>query len=574
MGGAFLYLSVCSMRNRLSVRLRRLREPRYFLGLTIGVAYVALVLTRPTPPAYGHGGPLPSLDEAGMALGVLGAAGLLAATALAWILPGTGRPALTFSRADVQFLFTAPVSRRQLLHYKVFRSQAGAMLGSALVTLVVRPRTLAQGWTFFLGMLLVMATVNLHLTGVSLRRESLRAHGAAGLLRQWVPLAVMLSAVVIVATSVVFYWPSLSTVSSAAEFFAEIERISNTWIVWLVLWPFMALMQLPLSGSGPAFFAALPVGLAAFFANYLWVLRSDVAFEETAARDAEQQVARRRSGGRYVSSLARRRAPPFQLAPRGRPEIALLWKNLILSSRVARWGVFWRVVPIVLLGAFTVSHAARTLADALATVCALGAVGVTLIGPQILRNDLRQDLAQIATLKQWPITGGAIVRGEVLAPTVLLSAIVWIFVILALLLSTRVTFEMHLAIAERVAWAVAAMFLSTGIMLVEIVAQNVLAILFPAWMDLGATSSRGMEVMGQRVLIAGGLIVTVGLSLFPAILVGLVVGGVVRMLTGVDTVVVSAAAASLTLVGESALVVTALGRVVDRMDASAVPSVD
>ncbi len=83
-----------------------------------------------------------------------------------------------------------------------------------------------------------------------------------------------------------------------------------------------------------------------------------------------------------------------------------------------------------------------------------------------------------------------------------------------------------------------------------------------------------MEVMGQRVLIAGGLIVAVGLSLFPAILVAVVASRVVHVLTGVDTVVVSAAAASLTLVLESALVAAALGRVVDRMDASAVLPVE
>ena len=109
-------------------------------------------------------------------------------------------------------------------------------------------------------------------------------------------------------------------------------------------------------------------------------------------------------------------------------------------------------------------------------------------------------------------------------------------------------------------------------MLVQIVVQNALAILFPAWMDLGATSTRGMEVMGQRVLIAGGLIVTVGLSLFPAILVAaIVVSGVVHALTGVERVLISATVVAATLLLESALVILRLGRVVDRMDASAVP---
>src|SRR5262245_46247997 len=297
MSHAFLYLAMCSMRNRLHVRLRRLREPRYFLGLSIGMAYVGFLLTRPTPTGYGVS-TLSRLDDGGLVLGILGATGLLAATALAWILPGSGRPALTFSRADVQFLFTAPISRRQLLHYKVMRWQAGAMLGSALVTLVFRPRTFAQGWTCFLGTLLVMSTVNLHLTGVSLRRESLRAHGAA-LVRHWIPLALVLGAVTVVAGAVAWGWSSLSAVSSAEEFFGAVRDLADSGPVHLVLWPFTSLMRLPLSGSATEFLAALPVGFAAFLANYLWVLRSDVAFEEAAARDAEQQVLRRRAA-RYT----------------------------------------------------------------------------------------------------------------------------------------------------------------------------------------------------------------------------------------------------------------------------------
>ena len=35
-----LYIIVCSARNRLRMRLRRLREPRYLIGAIVGAAYV------------------------------------------------------------------------------------------------------------------------------------------------------------------------------------------------------------------------------------------------------------------------------------------------------------------------------------------------------------------------------------------------------------------------------------------------------------------------------------------------------------------------------------------------------
>ena len=38
--GASLYIIVCSAKNRVRVRLRRLREPRYLIGAIVGVAYL------------------------------------------------------------------------------------------------------------------------------------------------------------------------------------------------------------------------------------------------------------------------------------------------------------------------------------------------------------------------------------------------------------------------------------------------------------------------------------------------------------------------------------------------------
>ena len=37
---ASLYIILCSARNRIRVRLRRLREPRYFIGAIVGAAYI------------------------------------------------------------------------------------------------------------------------------------------------------------------------------------------------------------------------------------------------------------------------------------------------------------------------------------------------------------------------------------------------------------------------------------------------------------------------------------------------------------------------------------------------------
>ena len=37
---ASLYITACTTRNRIRVRLRRLREPRYLIGALVGIAYL------------------------------------------------------------------------------------------------------------------------------------------------------------------------------------------------------------------------------------------------------------------------------------------------------------------------------------------------------------------------------------------------------------------------------------------------------------------------------------------------------------------------------------------------------
>ncbi len=47
MGGAFLYLTICSLRNRVRVQIRRLRQPRYAVGLVAGLLYIYVFVFSP-----------------------------------------------------------------------------------------------------------------------------------------------------------------------------------------------------------------------------------------------------------------------------------------------------------------------------------------------------------------------------------------------------------------------------------------------------------------------------------------------------------------------------------------------
>ena len=99
MGGAFVYLTACSMRNHLKVRLRRLREPRYLLGSSAGLLYFGLMFRSNGPSSR-----LFSTWRANGMMEIAAAAMLFIMAAWAWIRFRSGGPVLTFTRAEVVFL--------------------------------------------------------------------------------------------------------------------------------------------------------------------------------------------------------------------------------------------------------------------------------------------------------------------------------------------------------------------------------------------------------------------------------------------------------------------------------------
>jgi len=140
---ASLYIIACTARNRMRQRLRRLREPRYLLGAIAGSAYLYFTVfarmrlsselagdpalrRRLTPAAI-----VPGLNASSPALFGLA---LLFAAAASWVFPG-GSSLLEFTRAEIQFLFPAPVTRRQLLLHRLLRSQMAVFLGALIMVL-------------------------------------------------------------------------------------------------------------------------------------------------------------------------------------------------------------------------------------------------------------------------------------------------------------------------------------------------------------------------------------------------------------------------------------------------------
>jgi hypothetical protein len=123
---------------------------------------------------------------------------------------------------------------------------------------------------------------------------------------------------------------------------------------------------------------------------------------------------------------------------------------------------------------------------------------------------------------------------------------------------------------DRLALGVSGFFVLPAIALAQVVIQNAAVVLFPGWVAVGPSRPRGVEAMGQQMLMFAGTFLLLVVGLLPGTAVGLVIGVIAFPWVGWVSLLPGAAILSLLLVAECVLAVHVLGRVLDRTDPVAI----
>ena len=528
---ALLYLQVQSIRNRLWQRLRRLRNPRYLFGALIGVLYLGSMFSRSFFSLYSERTMRYETDVVPPGVWEFVAAFvLLVVFALIWIVPHA-RAALAFSEAEIAFLFPAPIRRQTLIHFKLIRSQTAVLFTVFFLTLISRwSGGVAGALMRAAGYWVLFSTINLHVIGSSFARTLLLERGMTSWQRRALVFALLGG---LGAAAVIWAGRDLPPLpagdalgfTSLAFYLGEIAQLPPmSWLLTPLRWivrPYLA------SGDLRAFLWSLGPALLILGLHYLWVVRSDVAFEEASLAVSQRLAARAASlrEGRGLSTRPhRRRRAPFPLSPTGLPAVALLWKNLLSAGQLfnARLGLSllgWAAI----IGFSMQTGAGHTnwprVVGSMALV--LGAWSLVL-GPQFVRQDFRQDLAAADLLKMYPLSSWQVALGELLAPTLILTVFQWGFIILAAILLSHPR-SGHL-FAHEFALAVSAAIVVTPLNLVSLLVPNAAAVLLPAWFagPGGPAGGRGIEVMGQHLIFILGQFIVLMIALVPPALAGFV----------------------------------------------------
>ena len=538
---AFLYLISRSARNRLLFQIQRARNPRYGVAILVAAFYLWAFLIRPTRVGLGQ----IFLTRPGETIATL----LLVITlGGAWVF-GSDMLALAFTQAELSMLFPAPLSRRALIGYKLYRAQVAVLINALVWVFVLRRGGTALAAPLrAISIWLLFSTLSLHRLGAALVRSSWRQHGRAGARRNVWSIGFFTVVTLLLVAGTILHRRELLGTHDAGEFFAALSDVFSRRPASIGLAPFHLIVAPTFAVGASVWAATVLPALGMFALHVVWVLRTDTAFEDAAIEASAERSRRleafrsRRSMGQVVAPKAATKT--IRLASGGRPAAAIFWKNILCLRRTIelRLLVGPGVMALVMGGAASSGGSDPALFVAAAAVT----FGVMLLvfGGRLIRNDLRHDMLNLPMLKTLPISARDLVVAEVASSAVPMAAIQVLLVVVAFvasLLTTAVEVPMGVRIGILVASPFAALALNGALLTI----QNGLAVLFPAWMRLGATVNTGVEALGQNLITTMANL----LSLAFALIVPLVVAFVaVRylLLTG-------AVATALTIVFTSAV---------------------
>lgn len=509
----FAFVTLASFRNRVLSRVKRLREPRYLVSTIAGLAYLWFFSFR---HFTSNAGPRRVIMTG---IGVdLASVVLLVLMIGAWALP-SDKGGLEFSEAEIQFLFPAPLLRRQLLLYKIIKAQLPALFTAIVLAIVGFRRS------NFVGVWLIFGVLSIYFVLVALGRARLRLAGI-GFFARVIVVTVILAAI---------SW-FLSVQFGEAGMLASLRSLAPRnpmSAATTVDQPFRrpavaALLFVPRIFAVTAFPASIlqfftysgaVIGMGFIF--FFIATRLNVSFEDASIVASQTRFERRekmknRQSGRFVAF--KRLPPPFKLKPEHGPLIAIFWKNFIAALRISSAWVILFATPFMVIALKSISGSAF-FSTGTALLCLVMCAVIPLFAPDIFRQDLRYDLAQADVLKSFPISGEHLVMAEMAAPLFIVAALE-----LVLLTFTSVVLHVAPAIGRMTFFSspnfiVVALFFAIPICAAQLLIRNASAVYFPAWAVRSKEDVRGFVAMGQRIIVLFGNLLILGGLLVPAAII-------------------------------------------------------
>lgn len=523
MTSATAYLLTRSGSNRLHRLLREGRKPGQLIALVGAIAWFAFLIHSR------QGAPPPSTTANGFAASA-GALGLAILVAGSWIL-GTGSTLVQLTDAERMLLLPAPLSAAQLVDLKVARLQVEAVGNALFWTLLVGSAGDAAGLVRrFLAFWVVLSTLQLH-RAVAARFRN-RAVAAAGIRR-----------VVGIIGLLLIVLPFILFSGGASVAGNTVASLLQSPVVQVALWPFLQVIRPLAVGEVAEWWRAMAAAVAILLLHFILLRKLGPQ------RDVQLVVTPVGSAG----------PPLWSLAPQGGHTAAFFWKSTVAFFR--RAGVVVAIAisaGIILLPVIMRAINRPDAAQFVGTLVIVWAGMLLLVGPQLIRNDIRLDQDQPGLLRMLPVRASAMILGGAASAALLLAAGVGV-----LLLTSVVAMPHSFPGLDSTWWPrglLAATPLLFPVALAGVLVQDAALVLLPAWSRL--TARRGSAVaVGSNL--ANTLLTTFCLGVL-LIVPALAVRGF--LLISADGLPGAAVVAAGVLLGECLLLARWLGRAMEARD--------
>jgi hypothetical protein len=560
---ALWYLFAETTRNQWKARIARLRNPRYAIAFLLGLAYFWFLYVRPQQSAHA--------SDAGAGLGrALSTAGpLMIVLYAAWTwLFGGDRTALAFTQAEVSLLFSAPLTRRSLIVYKLLKGQLPMLLMALFWVLILRRGmgTLPAALRL-VGVYAMMNTINLHRIGAALVMATATEHGRSGAKRSVVALAVFAFVFGSIGWAA---WTARGAFDiGAGEGMRAVAAALQVPPASVAMYPFVAAFAPMFATTTAEWLRAIGPALALVALHVWWVLRSDAAFEESAVEASvllakRLEAMRSRQGAtQVVSAKGAKRSLP--LAPVGAPAVAIVWKNTLWLMRSGTMRGLFLPAGLAIVIYVIFRGKPDVLGPMMIALGGMVSVMLTFFGPITLRNDLRSDLLHLPLLKTLPLRGRDVVLAQVASGAIPVAAAQYLTMLVALAALQGTPIAAKWNADAMIGGAVGVPLLLLGLDATTFLIHNAIALLFPAWVKLGEHGAGGVEAMGQMMMTMAAVLLCLAVALvLPAVAgAALFFGLRAQMLVAVA---LAGAGAGAVLCAQCYGLTTLLGRTFERVE--------
>ncbi len=424
------------LRARLRLQWRRLRTPKGALLSALGVLLFALWLGSLALSLLGSPG---DVDPERAEPRVRAVALLLALLTFSSALAHRG---LFLPHQEIERLFSAPLSRADLVRYRLCSSGLRSLLGGLFVALVSMWR-LPSPPLACAGILLGMLTLPVLNQLVAIALGALENRMAEQLRRVGSALLVVL---LLALTALVFALAtgrSIEELPGLARWFALAGRsrgelLAHPWLAGLTLplWPWARMIA---ADSLADFLPWFLLCLAVLVLLYELCARLPIDFRELSlatSASVAARINRARRGGGAASGRASSRAARWNvpwLFGRG-PTGAIAWRKTAAIVRKAKAALYVGSVALVFLTLFAQIVLGSEELQGIPVPVLIPMMGTFYLCAG-LRFDFREDLDRMEAIRAWPLSPARVFLATLVPEVVLVSALLIAVVLLQSLLA-------------------------------------------------------------------------------------------------------------------------------------------